>query len=231
MDINKVKLKAKDSPFEAMILRAAEPKWKILFAAGSGGNPERHLPLLNAFMEHGCTVVAPYFDRITSPTPSKDELHMRITALGEALDSLSSLSVPTFGVGHSIGATLLVALAGGQMWMRSEEQLLVQKTDNFKKLVLFAPPTGFFRAPKALEEVQMPIQIWAGSRDTIAPIEEIRFLQEELPMQTVADLRIVDEAGHFSFMNVLPPNVVDSMSDRENFLSHLSEEVCRFIMT
>lgn len=229
--MNKINLKAKDMSFEALLIRAVNPTHRILFAAGSGGNPERYLPLLTAFAEKGCTVIAPYFERIPSSTPSQDELTLRGNVIKEALDSLDELSVPTVGVGHSIGATLLVALAGGQMWMRAGYRLPIRKDERFKKLVLFTPPTGYFQAPMALKDVQTPIQVWAGSLDTITPSEQIDILKRGLPAQTFVDLRIAEGAGHFSFMNTLPPNIKDSIGERENFLSKVSEEVCRFVMT
>lgn len=59
-----------------------------------------------------------------------------------ALDYLAEMRVPIVGVGHSIGATLLLALAGGQMWLGPGELLPIRKEDRIRKLVLFAAPMG-----------------------------------------------------------------------------------------
>lgn len=226
--MKKISFKIEDAEIEAVFLSAPNPTQSILFTAGSGGNPERHLPLLNSFAERGWTVIAPYFERIVTPFPSADELLSRENGLVVALDYLAEMRVPIVGVGHSIGATLLLALAGGQMWLRPGELLPIQKEDRIKKLVLFTPPTGYFQAPNALVEVQTPIQVWGGSLDVITPVDQMEILRTGLSPKTLVDFRFAEGAGHFSFMNTLPPNVKDHIEDRESFLLKLSEEVCRF---
>jgi hypothetical protein len=42
------------------------------------------------------------------------------------------------------------------------------------------------------------------------------------------DLRVFEGAGHFSFMNVLPPHLTDPLPDWQVFLESLQAEVCRF---
>src|SRR3954453_9822919 len=106
-------------PFEVTLLEAAEPRRIALFSVGAGGNPERHLPLMTALAEHGVTIIAPHFARLTSPNPTDDDLLLRTRRLHLALDVVAQQE-SVVGVGHSIGATVLLALAGGQMWMRQE---------------------------------------------------------------------------------------------------------------
>lgn len=72
--MQKIRLKTKNARIDAALLRAPNPSQSILFAVGSGGNPDRHLPLLNSFSERGWTVIAPYFERIVNPFPSTEEL-------------------------------------------------------------------------------------------------------------------------------------------------------------
>ena len=216
------------STFDALILSTPKPTHLVLFAAGAGGNPERHLPLLNSISENGCTVIAPYFERLMSLTPSSADLALRARRLRLALDTVADPSLSTIGIGHSIGATLLLAMAGAEMWMRSGERVAVEADQRIKKVVLFTPPTGFFQAPRALEAVRIPVQSWSGSVDSITPQAQIEFLRDHLPKQVPLDLRIVDGAGHFSFMNTLPPQISDPMVGREAFLRSLAIEVCRF---
>src|SRR5689334_391659 len=102
-----------------MLLKALKPVCVALFAVGSGGNPELHLPLLQALVDSGCTVVAPHFERIMSPFPSAEELITRGEVLRSSLKLIDDPNLPVFGIGHSIGAALLVALSGGKMWMKS----------------------------------------------------------------------------------------------------------------
>ena len=227
--MDRISLNAKNVGFEAIHFESADPQRNVIFASGSGGNPERHLPLLESLASHGCNVIAPNFGRIVSPNPSKHELLARIDVLTASLDFLSSSSLPAVGVGHSIGATLLLALAGGKMWMREGESLSVSKYERLNKLVLFAPPTGYFQAPDSLNEVCIPIQVWSASLDKITPPEQIEVFQNGLPPSCLLSFQLVEGAGHFSFMNSLPPQIVDPMQNRERFLAELSDKVCDFV--
>lgn len=228
--MSKVALTYNGISVEATYLRPSNPNCIVLFAAGSGGNPERHLPLLNSFVDIGCIVIAPHFPRIPSPAPTKEELTQRSKVLHASLDVIQEKSLPVIGVGHSIGASLLVALSGGQLWMQSGQQVDVLKAEQLQKLVLFTPPTGFFAPPKALEGVNLPMQIWAGSLDQITPPQQIENqLVRRLSAQALVDFKVVKGAGHFSFMNTLPPNVIDPMSNREEFLETLGTDVRLFI--
>jgi len=229
--MDKINLSDDGMTFEALLLNAAGPTHLILFAVGSGGNPERHLPLLNSLVENGCTVIAPYFERLLSPSPNASDLVLRARRLQIACDRIADPNLPAIGIGHSIGATLLLAMAGAQMWMRAGDRLPITANKRLKKLVLFAPPTGFFQAPNALGAIQIPLQAWAGTLDSITPPAQIEILRDHLPNQVSFDLHIVDGAGHFSFMNSLPPQVTDSMGNREAFLATLVADVCSFVLS
>jgi alpha-beta hydrolase superfamily lysophospholipase len=215
--------------FTATVFEPASPVRTVLFAVGGGGNPERHLPLLAALSERGCTVVAPHFARIVSPRPTEEELLGRARRLRVALDAVAPPGLPVAGVGHSIGAMLLVALAGGQAWMRVGRQLAVAADPRLDRLALMAPATGFFQAPEALDGVRTPILVWAGADDPIAPPSQAQFLKQELGDRVPVDLRVLAGVGHFTFMNVLPPQVTDPLPDREAFLARLAAEVCGFV--
>lgn len=215
--------------FEATLLRAAKPTRTVLFATGSGGNPNRHEQLLTSLFENQCTVIAPHFERLLSPVPSGEELILRARKLKIALDYVAEPNVPTVGLGHSIGATLLLALAGGKIWLSPSECLPIPYDKRLQKLTLFAPPTGFFQAPNALNEIQIPLQIWVGAIDKITPPAQAEFLKNNLANKVPLDFRIVEGAGHFSFMNSLPPQVIDPMVNREEFLNKLAVETFQFL--
>lgn len=228
--MKKISLNDTGTIFEALSLEAARPTRLVLFAAGSGGNPERHLPLLNSLVENGCRVIAPYFERLMAPYPCASDLVLRGRRLQIAFDQIAGANLTAIGIGHSIGAALLLAMAGGEMWMRTGESLSIHRDMRLQKLVLFTPATGFFQAPNALNSVQIPIQAWAGTLDTITPKGQIEFLRDQLSAQVSFDLHIVEGAGHFSFMNTLPPQTSDSMANREEFLSSLARDVCGFTL-
>ncbi|MGC4067453.1 MAG: hypothetical protein QM784_22960 [Polyangiaceae bacterium] len=222
-------LKDGTEAFEVTLLEAREPTRVVLFAVGGGGNPELHLPLLTHLAESGCTVIAPHFDRLLAPVPTENELLLRGRRLKLALDTWVPQDRPVVGIGHSIGATMLIALAGGQVWMRSGRRLDVATDARLCKLALLTPATGFFRAPSALDAVNVPMLIWAGTEDTITPREHADYLQRTLGSRLPIDVRVVEGAGHFSFMNTPPPNTTEPLPNREAFLDELAKEILRYV--
>lgn len=217
--------------FEFLFLKKSNPTFTAIFSAGGGGNPERHLPLLQSLAESGCTVVAPYFERLVSPIPSAQELYLRVTTLETALDLATDSKLPIVGIGHSIGATLLLSLAGARMWLNADTCLSIDRNEHLKKLVLFSPPTGFFQAANSLINIQIPLQVWGGTLDTITPPQQLEVFHRGLPNQAQVDIKLIEGAGHFNFMNVLPPNIVDPIKKRDEFLTQLSSEVCKFVVS
>lgn len=215
--------------FDVTVLEAERPSRTVLFAVGAGGNPERHLPLLTSLAERGCTVVAPHFARIVSPAPSDDELLLRARRSRIAVESFARPDVPIAGVGHSIGTTSLLGLAGGAIWMREGHRLTIERLPRMDRLALLAPATGFFRAPGALDGVDSSLLVLAGSVDTVTPPAQAELLKLALGARVPVDLRVLAGAGHFSFMHVLPPHVTDPLPDREAFLAELVSEVERFV--
>lgn len=215
-----------DVPFDVTRLDAAQPSCIVLFAVGGGGNPDRHLPLLQTLADGGCTVVAPHFERLVSPIPTESHLLLRARRLRLALDSVALPKLPVAGIGHSIGATMLLALAGATGWTLAGKRLAIAHDDRLVRLALFAPATDFFRAPGALDEVRATILAWAGTSDRITPPTQAELLKEARGARV--EVRIVEGASHFSFMNVPPPQTSDLLADRDAFLTSLASDVCNF---
>ncbi len=225
--MNRLSLIDSGIPFDVTTLGAEKPSSIVLFSVGGGGNPERHLPLLISLAENGHKVVAPHFERLATSRPTKEELLLRARRLRMALDSAACPQLPVYGVGHSIGATMLLALGGGQIWLDPQQPLAITPDERIRRLVLMAPPTGFFQAPEALVRVRIPLQVWTGTNDSITPPAQAELLKRCLG--DLVDLRVVEGAGHFSFMNTLPPQVEDSLPEREVFLERLKIEIRRFL--
>ncbi|NEX62375.1 alpha/beta hydrolase [Noviherbaspirillum galbum] len=225
---NFVEIADRDGSFSVSVLTASKSSRVVLFAAGAGGNPRRHMPLLQTLADHGFTVVAPHFERVAGHAISEADLSLRIRRLALALDYAAGTGHPVDGIGHSIGAAMLIGLSGGQMWMRHGEKLDIAAGQRIERLVLFTPATDFFRAPGALDGVHAPMQVWAGELDDVTPPSQTLFLKNALG--DLVDARVVPGAGHFSFMNELPPHVTDSLENREAFLDHLARETRRFLL-
>jgi pimeloyl-ACP methyl ester carboxylesterase len=217
-----------NGPFRLDLFEAADPARTVIFAAGRGGSPGRHQGLLRKLAEAGCTVIAPHFDMIASQVPSAEDLRARLSRIEKALDEFAPPEVPLVGVGHSIGASLLLIAAGADAWTLSRERVSLKAVRDFRKLLLFAPPTGFFRGPGALDRVRVSVTVWAGTHDTITPPDQAHFLKEV--MGDKAEVHLAEGAGHFAFMDELPPGLTDTHPDRSAFLSDLAEDVRRSVI-
>ncbi len=227
MNINK--LEDGTESFDVSVRKGKEFTPVVLFAVGAGGNPERHVTLLDTLTESGCMVIAPHFPRLASPRPTEAELTLRARRLCLALDVFGQSGATVSGVGHSIGAATLVTLAGGQMWMGPGQRVAISADVRVSRLALLAPPTGFFQAPGALDSVRIPILMWVGSEDNITPPSQVKWLAQAVPDSQSLDVRIADGAGHFSFMDQTPPHVVEPLKDKQAFLREYSSEVCNFV--
>ena len=133
-------------------------------------------------------------------------------------------------MGHSLGAMLLLAFAGGQAWMREGCKLEIAPDARIERLALLAPAVGYFQAPSALDAVRIPILAWAAGGDTITPPSQAEYLEQELGDRAPVDLRVTEGANHFSFLHTLPPQMTDPLEDREAFLATLTSVVCSFVL-
>lgn len=196
----------------------------VLFAAGRGGDPDRHAPLLAALAAAGCLVLAPHLPFLPRPVPDANDLNRRLRRLERTLAALAPSGRPLLGIGHSLGATILVLMAGGRGQTMMGETVVAARTD-FARLVLLAPAMDFFRAPRALDGVTAPTAVVAGGQDRVAPPAGLLFLAEALPGGATVDVDAM--AGHFSFMDMPPPGMDEPHPDRDGFLRGLRERVCR----
>jgi pimeloyl-ACP methyl ester carboxylesterase len=217
--------------FNVTVIEANQTsKRVVLFAVGRGGNPSRHLPLLRSVAGLGCTVIAPHFDMLTSLSPTKEELDRRVRRLEASAAEYFKTELPIVGIGHSIGTVTLLALAGGEAQTLAGDLVVSGAKLKFDRLALFSPPTDFFRRPGALKSVRLPVRIWVGAKDSITPPAQAQFLKEVLSLQGPIDICLDEEAGHFSYMDELPPNVTDSLPDRSKFLASLANDVGQFVI-
>jgi pimeloyl-ACP methyl ester carboxylesterase len=217
-------------PFTVSVHHSPANSRLVLFAAGAGGLPERYSTLLNTLVAAGCTVVAPHFERLASPFPTDEELRLRARRLSLSLNAFAQPGTVVAGVGHSIGASTLLALSGAQMWLGPGRQLAIGTDARLSRLALLTAPLGFFQAPGALDAVRVPLQVWAGSEDTMTLASQAQWLAETLRVRLPVDLRIASGAGHFSFMDAPPPHAVETVPDKAAFLEEYSREVCRFVL-
>ncbi|WP_316863431.1 hypothetical protein [uncultured Cohaesibacter sp.] len=209
------------TPFEATCLQVDNPRGLILFAVGRGGQPKRHMALLSRFFDAGYSVIAPHFDLLAPGLVSKADLALRVSHLSAALDRVSPDGLPLFGVGHSIGGTALMILAGARAHTRAGEMIEAPRKLAFRKLGLLAPAVAFFQAPHCLDKVTAETRLWVGENDTITPPEQMLILEKGLPAACAFRLERLAETGHFTFMDELPPGITDRHPDRATFLASI----------
>jgi pimeloyl-ACP methyl ester carboxylesterase len=190
----------------------------------------RHLPLLRFVAALGCRIVAPHFPVPDSLIPTKAELDLRIRRLALSADEYCVAGLPIGAIGHSTGTVALLVLAGGVARTRAGELVTSRSGLKIGRLALFAPTTAFFRGPGALNSVRVPIRIWVGARDTISPPAQSQFLKDALQSQVPIEICLEEEAGHFSYMDELPPGVTDSHPDRSTFLASLAHDAGLFVI-
>ena len=215
--------------FNVTVIEAENPSCVVLFSVGLGGNPLRHFALLRSIAGLGCTIVAPHLDKLASSIPSGADLDRRIRWLEASAGEYARTDLPLVGIGHSIGCVALLVLAGGEAETLAGDRIMSRSKWEFARLGLLAPPTDFFRRSGALSHVKTPIQVWAGAKDQITPPTQALFLKEVLEAQVSIDVCIDDKAGHFTYMDELPPNATDPHPDRSTFLASLADDVGQFI--
>ena len=215
--------------FTVTILKARQPSCVGVFAAGRGGSPTRYLPLLRTVAQKGCTIIAPHFEMMTSLTPTKKELDARIEILEIILRLYSHVHKSIVGIGHSIGGTLLIALAGGKALTNSGQHTAPNSIWKFERLALLAPPVDFFLHPGALQLVDTQIYMRTGGKDTVTPPSKALLLKHSFKKQGQIDFLLDEEAGHFSYMDELPPQTEDSQPNREVFLANLAMDIAQYI--
>ncbi|MDH2067271.1 alpha/beta hydrolase [Pantoea sp. GD03673] len=224
-----LELEIAEKNFDVTLFQVSDATDCILFAPGLGGSPLRHMGLIQTFAHHGISVVAPHFELLTSPFPTKAELIERVQRLDLAAEKFCSHYVSVSGVGHSLGAAVSLIYAGATAWSSAREAVSFNGHIILNRLVLLAPPADFFPAPLSLASINVPLQIWAGEKDVITPPLQATFLHQSLNAQTYSELHIAENAGHFTFINALPPRVTDPHPSRNEFLMSLGEKISQFI--
>lgn len=116
------------------------------------------------------------------------------------------------------------------MWLGTGRRVNIAPDSRLTRLVLLAPPTGFFQAPGALDAVWVPIQAWVGSEDSITPPAQTEWLAHTMRDWQTVDVRVTDGAGHFSFMDLPPPQTTEPLPNKQAFLREHSSEVCKFVV-
>lgn len=222
-------------PYDALFHPGVAGRSLVLFAVGSGGDPRRHQGLLAALADAGHAVIAPCFERRVGARVAPGELDQRCTRLAAAACAVFQPGMAMVGVGHSIGGTALLLLAGARGWLGPAQPMPPlamaevaprhQAPPGLSGLALMAPPTAFFRAPDALSGVTCEALLLAGERDHIVPHSDVAFAAKQLP---TAELVVEPGADHFAFMDARPPSMPAGHPDRAAWVQRLHTTCAAF---
>lgn len=119
-------------------------------------------------------------------------------------------------IGHSMGGYTALALAGGIPTPLPQEaengtmtHIDVKPDPRVKTLVLLAPAAVWFRSQGALSRVEIPILMLVGEKDKHTPYERhARLVLDGVPDKTKIQCKIVENAGHFSFLSPFPKHMI-----------------------
>ena len=226
----------------------------VLVSHGTGSSGLLHRQLAQALVQQGYVV-----GLLEHPHNNRDDdswahtpqnLVARPRHLQLALDCL--LTYPQLGpalvpgvaalLGHSLGGYSVLAAVGG----RPEAVDTVERPaipvpvadERVKALVLLAPALPWYAAPGSLAAVQVPLLVLAAEKDEYIPPQIIERVLQGMPTTTPLALRVVANAGHFSFLTPFPPHRVSAAFapsqdppgfDRAQFQEELAQEIAGFL--
>lgn len=149
-------------------------------------------------------------------------------------------------IGHSLGGYTALAVAGGvptsfphESSNKQPQQISVTPDHRVKALVLLAPASVWFMAKGALCEVNLPILMLTAEKDKYTPCFHAQIILDGVPENAKIQHRIVENAGHFSFLSpfpqsmtkeAFPPSQDPSGFNRESFHHELNAEVLDFLL-
>ncbi|HET9933669.1 MAG TPA: alpha/beta hydrolase [Polyangiaceae bacterium] len=227
----------------------------VAISHGNNGSPWTHRETARALVHAGYAVVM--VEHLgnsrsdaslanTSHNLTNRPRHLRLaldwaTLHCEHREHVSTTDV--FGLGHSIGAYTILASAGGEPSMshgpgRIGPRVPVEHDARLRALVLLAPAAPWFIPEGSLENVELPMLLWRGELDSLAPEFHSEVILRGVRRRELVDYRVASGAGHFSFQSPFPASMVSREFppsqdpegfDRAGFQSALNREIVAFL--
>ncbi|MFE4123604.1 alpha/beta hydrolase family protein [Priestia sp. YIM B13486] len=149
-------------------------------------------------------------------------------------------------IGHSMGGYTALAVAGGvptSFPSESPDQkpycLSITHDKRVQSLILLAPAAGWFREKGALEDVNIPILMITGEKDTITPSFHGEFVLNGVSDSEKVQHIAVKNGGHFSFLSPFPdfmkspsfpPSQDPAGFNRKEFHEDLQNTILNFLL-
>ena len=137
-------------------------------------------------------------------------------------------------IGHSIGGYTALAVAGGTPWSETRQRVDVVADPRVRALVLLAPATAWYLPEDSLSQVSVPILMLIAEHDPFTPRWHADVVLDRVPDRTQVTCRVIENAGHFSFLSPFPPQMRNASFlpstdpegfDREKFHERLPAEL------
>ncbi|MBI9091333.1 MAG: alpha/beta fold hydrolase [Desulfobacterium sp.] len=141
-------------------------------------------------------------------------------------------------IGHSLGGYTALAVAGGTPWSETRQRVDVVPDPRVRALVLLAPATAFYIPDDSLKNVTVPILMLVAEHDPFTPRWYGDVVMDRVPDRSKVTCRVVENAGHFSFLSPFPPHMKNARFrpstdpegfDRETFHGQLPIEVLEYL--
>lgn len=137
-------LKNGSDSFDVSLREAQAPSSAVLFSLRVlGATPNATLRFWTHWLNPVARSLRHIFNAWLLRVPTDAELTFRARRLCHALDAFLHPGTTVVGVGHSIGAATLIALAGGHMWLGPGRRANIATDERLTRLGLLAPATGF----------------------------------------------------------------------------------------
>lgn len=147
-------------------------------------------------------------------------------------------------IGHSMGGYAVLAATGGRPAAVGPAgtpgpAIPVPVADaRVRALVLLAPALPWYATPNALGDIRVPLLVLAAEKDEYLPPAHSEQALRSVPATTPRTVRVVANAGHFSFLTPFPPHRTrpdfppsqdPPGFDRPQFQAALAREVADFL--
>ncbi|MCE1255542.1 MAG: alpha/beta fold hydrolase [Anaerolineae bacterium] len=222
----------------------------IVLSHGSGGSPFLYRELAAFLASHGFIVALPehtgnnrddnsWSRRMENYICRPRFISQSINTLLADADLKTVVDPAAVGVvGHSMGGYAALAAAGGLPWTKDGRLVPVDVDDRIKALVLMAPAAGWFNSDASLDNVHIPILLYAAEKDKVTPPDDVSIILRRLPEPGLITYKLVENGGHYSFLTPFPaglcspqflPSTDPEGFDREAFQQVLKREILEFL--
>jgi predicted dienelactone hydrolase len=237
----------------------------VIISHGTGGSPLLYRTINTNLAKNGFIVVMIEHygnNRLNNEMEGKNEnftnrlRHISLTidfmfSTNEFKEHLQPNNVAI--IGHSIGANTALVLAGGipisykdyhakfgkpNHGVQETQETQLSTDNRIKAIVLFALTPGWFIGEDSLKNVNIPVLLLNAEKDDYIPNSQTELFFEKLSTNSHFSYRIIENAGHFSFISPFPdrmknPNFLPSTDpegfDREQFHEQLPKEIFHFL--